>query len=168
MPVSTIQANHAVGISFVLTDVEDGTVLDTAPHDDPMWFIQGSGHMLPAVEEALMGKEVGATVDLELSGDDAFGGYEDDLVHDIPREFIPDDIELELGMPFMLEMPGGPSTQRPFFVTEFDDQMVRLDGNHPLAGRAIRFQIEVCDLRESTEEERVHGHVHGPGGHHHH
>ena len=130
----------------------------------------GFGNTLPKIEEALDGQVTGYQVTIQVEPEDAFGEYDADLVKIEPREALP--AELEIGMQF----EGAPDESidddadevRVFTVTDIADGKVVLDGNHPLAGIALRFALNVLEVRAASEEEVAHRHVHGPHGHHHH
>jgi FKBP-type peptidyl-prolyl cis-trans isomerase SlyD len=129
----------------------------------------GYQNTLPKIEEALDGQEAGYQVTIQVEPADAFGEYDADLVKIEPREALP--AELEIGMQF----EGAPDEEqgdedegvRVFTVTDIADGKVVLDGNHPLAGIALRFSLNVMDVRTASEVEIAHQHVHGPHGHHH-
>jgi len=162
----TVKDQKAVGISYTLKNGE-GETIDMAPLDDPMWFIQGLGSLLPAVESALDGKAIGDSVTLALSPEEGYGVRDEKMVMEVPREAFPKDLKIEVGMPFMIEAEGDVGAS-PWIARTFDDEKVSLDGNHPLAGIPLNFEITVAGIRDAEAEELAHGHVHGPGGHHHH
>ncbi len=136
-----IFANTVVTLTFQLYDGE-GTLLEETP--EPIAYLHG-GHsgMLPKLEEALNHKAAGDDVSVTIEPADGFGDYDPDLV----------------------KVEG---VDRVFTVTDIADGKVVLDGNHPWAGRLLRFDCRILDVRPATREELEHGHVHGPGGHHHH
>ena len=120
--------------------------------------------MFPAVEKALDGKDVGETTRVRLKPDDGFGDYDADLVHVEPRDKFPDHVEVGMEFEGKGEESGDTIVYR---VTEMADDKVVVDGNHPLAGMALRFRCTVDGVRAPTTEELEHGHVHGAHGHHH-
>ena len=166
MTSETVQAQKAVGISYTLKNSEGG-VLDMAPLDDPLWFIQGAGGLLPAVEAALEGKSIGEKLSLDLSPEQGYGLRDETRVMSVPKDAFPTGLPIEVGMPFMIEAEGDVGAS-PWFIKAVDDDTVVMDGNHPLAGVALDFAIEVVAIWDAEPEELAHGHVHGPGGHHHH
>lgn len=142
----------------------DGKLIEKS--SEPMEYIQGGYHgVFPRIEEALQGKSIGDTVDVHLEPADAFGEYDADLVFIEPRNKFPQDVAI--GMMFQGAAEGSEQGQV-FRVTDIADDKVVMDGNHPLAGKALLFKCKVSGLREATEEEIEHGHVHGEHGHHHH
>jgi FKBP-type peptidyl-prolyl cis-trans isomerase SlyD len=140
-----------VALTWTLKDTL-GEVLDEL--DEPVEFLVGGGDLLAKIEEALQGHEPGAKIDLHLEPEDAFGDYNDQLVFLEPRSLFPP--ELEEGMTFE-ELPAGTNKDAPrdvlYTVTEIYPEHVVLDGNHPLAGIAIRLHLKVESVREATEEE---------------
>jgi FKBP-type peptidyl-prolyl cis-trans isomerase SlyD len=140
-----------VALTWTLKDTL-GEMLDELK--DPVEFLVGGDDLLARIEEALQGHEVGDKLDLHLEPEEAFGDYDDQLVFLEPRALFPD--ELEEGMTFE-GLPEGGNPDAPkdvlYTVTEIYPEHVVLDGNHPLAGIAIRLQLKVEAIREATEEE---------------
>lgn len=158
----TIIANTAVTLNYAMFDA-DSNLIDQ--NQDPIVYLHG-GHdnILPAVEAALEGKKVGDKISVTLSPEEGFGEIDPSLVHDEDVGLFPEDIEV--GMMFETRDPEtGESHQ--YRVTAIDAGLVTVDGNHPLAGMTVRFEAEVLDIRPASDEEIVHGHVHGEHGHHH-
>jgi FKBP-type peptidyl-prolyl cis-trans isomerase SlyD len=110
----------------------------------------GYGAVFPKIEAALAGRAVGYTTSLYLEPEDTFGDYDADLLKVVPRDRFP--ATLEPGMTFDA-VPGEASDGELYTVTDFTDEAVVLDGNHPLAGMALRFDLEVEDLRDATDAE---------------
>ena len=142
-----------VALTWTLKDTL-GEILDEL--DDPVEFLLGGDELLAKIEEALQGHEAGATVDLHLEPEIAFGDYDENLVFLESRQLFP--AELEEGMSFDgTALPAGVNPETPrehiFTVTEIYPEHVVLDGNHPLAGIAIRLNLKVQSVREATEEE---------------
>ena len=130
----------------------------------PMVYLHGGyNNTLPKIEEALEGKEPGHEATLALQPEDAFGVRDESLVRVIPKgEFPP-------GVKVGGQLEGYTDAGHPhvFHVMKIKGQEVHLDGNHPLAGKALRFTLKVTGVRLASGEEIAHGHVHGEGGHHH-
>jgi len=160
-----IAKNTVVTVNYKLSDAQDNLIEDGR---QPMVYLHGDyENTLPKIEEELDGKEVGYSNTIQIEPDDAFGEYDPALVKVEPRNRLPE--PLEVGMQFE-GMPESDSTDEEamiFTVTDIADDKVVLDGNHPLAGIALRFSLTVADVREATEEEIAHGHVHGAHGHDH-
>jgi FKBP-type peptidyl-prolyl cis-trans isomerase SlyD len=159
-----IAANKVVTMNFVLTD-DDGNVLDATDKDGPFSYLSGNNMVLPKLEEAVSGMIIGTKKNLRLEAADAYGVYNEQIVQVVGKENFPKDFELEVGMSYVASNPDG--AQMPFVITEVRDEDVTIDFNHPLAGKNLNFDIELLDIRDATSEELAHGHVHGPGGHHH-
>ena len=142
----------------------DGELIEKT--DEPVVYLHGGhGGMFPAVEKALEGKSVGDTCRVRLVPDDGFGDYDAELVHVEPKDKFPADVQV--GMQFQGE--GQDSGEAIVYtVTDIADDKVVVDGNHPLAGQTLHFECTVRGIRAASAEELSHGHVHGPGGHHHH
>lgn len=157
-----IGKNTVVSVSYTLSDTLGNEIEKS---QEPMTYLHGGyDNTLPKIEEALEGKEVGYVAHLQLDPVDAFGDYDTELLKIEPVDRLPE--PLELGMQFEGETD---EDHEPviYTVTEIADGKVVLDGNHPLAGIAVRFEITVDQVREATEEEIAHGHVHGAHGHDH-
>ena len=144
-----------VALTWTLKDTL-GEVLDEL--EEPVEFMVGGDDLLAKIEDALQGHEPGAKVDLHLEPEEAFGDYNDQLVFLEPRSLFPD--LLEEGMTFE-GLPAGGNADAPkdvlYTVTEIYPEHVVLDGNHPLAGIAIRLHLKVESVREATEEEAGRG-----------
>ena len=151
-----------MSLNYELHDT-DGKLIEKT--DGPIEYLHG-GHdgIFPRVEQALSGKNVGDSCRVRLEPEDAFGDYDADLVHLEPRNKFPDTVKV--GMQF--EGRGTESgTSLIYTVTDIAADKVVVDGNHPLAGKALDFTCTVTAVRAATKEEISHGHVHGAHGHHH-
>lgn len=160
-----IAKNTVVTLHYKLSDAQGNLIEES---QEPMVYLHGGyANTLPKIEEALDGKEAGFEVHLQVEPEDAFGDYDSSLVKIEDRKRLP--TPLEVGMQFEGTPDEGDEEQEAliFTVTDIADDKVVLDGNHPLAGIALRFYLNVADVRAATEEEIAHEHVHGPHGHHH-
>lgn len=158
-----IAQNTVVSVNYKLSDAQNNLIEDGA---QPMVYLHGGyENTLPKIEEELDGKDVGYTSTLQIEPEDAFGDYDPNLVKVEERNRLPEPIEV--GMQFEGMAEGGDEEPVIFTVTEIADDKVVLDGNHPLAGMALRFDLSVIDVRAATPEEIAHGHVHGAHGHDH-
>ena len=159
-----IAKNTVVTVQYKLSDAQNNLIEDGR---EPMVYLHGGyENTLPKIEEELDGKEVGYAETIQIEPEDAFGDYDPELVKVEPRNRLPE--PLEVGMQFE-GMPDGAEDEEAmiFTVTDIAEDKVVLDGNHPLAGMALRFDLKVLDVRAATEEEIAHEHVHGAHGHHH-
>ena len=159
-----IAKNTVVTVKYKLSDAQNNLIEDGS---QPMVYLHGGyENTLPKIEEELDGKEEGYTSTIQIEPDDAFGDYDPALVKVEPRNRLPE--PLEVGMQFE-GMPDSADDEEAmiFTVTDIADDKVVLDGNHPLAGMALRFELSVTGVRAATDEEIAHEHVHGAHGHHH-
>ena len=157
-----IAQNTVVSVNYKLSDAQNNLIEDGA---QPMVYLHGGyENTLPKIEEELDGKDVGYTSTIQIEPEDAFGDYDPNLVKVEERNRLPEPIEV--GMQFEGVAEGSDEGPVIFTVTEIADDKVVLDGNHPLAGMALRFDLSVIDVRAATPEEIAHGHVHGAHGHH--
>lgn len=157
-----IEHNKAVSIHYTLTD-NDGTILDTSSGREPLAYLHGYGNLIPGMEEGLEGHGKGEKLTLKVSPEKGYGLHTPELVQKVPLSAFGGQ-KVEPGMQF----EAGSENQR-YVVTvvEVDQDHVTVDGNHALAGKELNFDVEIVDIREATEDEIAHGHIHGPGGHHH-
>ena len=160
-----IAKNTVVTVNYKLSDAQDNLIEDGR---QPMVYLHGDyENTLPKIEEELDGKEVGYANTIQIEPDDAFGEYDPALVKVEPRNRLPEPLEVGMQFEGMPESDSADEEAMIFTVTDIADDKVVLDGNHPLAGIALRFELNVVDVREATEEEIAHGHVHGAHGHAH-
>jgi FKBP-type peptidyl-prolyl cis-trans isomerase SlyD len=158
-----IARNTVVTLSYRVTD-SDGSLVDGG--EQPIIYLHGGyDGIFPRIEEALQGKAIGDAIEIKLQPEDAFGDYDADLVMIEPRSLFPDNIEV--GMQFERATEDGDDGEL-YTITDIAEDKVVVDGNHPLAGMALIFSCTVAEVRAATAEEIGHGHIHGPGGHHHH
>lgn len=155
--------NSVVTLNYTVHDAE-GNLIDDG-HNPLVYLHGGYDAIFPLLEEALHGKNVGEKLVVKLQPEDAFGDYDETLVLVEPANLFPDTIEV--GMAFERVGEEGEDDML-FRVTDIADGKVVVDGNHPLAGLALVFDVTVAEVRTATAEELEHGHVHGPDGHHHH
>ncbi len=154
-----IAANKAVSIDYTLTN-DAGEVIDR-----PLVYLQGAGNIIPGLEKALEGKAVGDELTVAVEPEDAYGEYAAELVSTLSRSMFEGVDELEVGMQFHASAPDG--QMQIVTIRDLDGDDVTVDGNHPLAGQRLNFQVKIIDIRDASQEEIAHGHVHGEGGHHH-
>ena len=158
-----IAADRVVLMHYTLKDV-GGSVIDSSAGGEPLAYIQGHGNLVSGLEKALEGKQDGDRVVVSVAPADGYGVHDAALIQRVPKRSLQDSGEIKKGMQFQGQTADG---MRLFTVTSMVSDMVTLDGNHPLADKTLNFDVEVVSVREATEEELEHGHVHGAGGHHH-
>lgn len=156
-------ANMVVSIHYTLKD-DSGEVLDTSSGREPLSYLHGHGNIIPGLEQALEGTAAGHRSQVAVEPAEGYGEANPDLVFEAPREQFPADLKLEEGTRVYAEGPQGRVT---FRVVQLTEKGAMLDGNHPLAGKRLLFDVEVVEVRPATKDEMEHGHVHGEGGHHH-
>ncbi|MDI3488866.1 MAG: peptidylprolyl isomerase [Thauera propionica] len=157
-----IAKNSVVTLNYTVRDT-DGAVIDDGQH--PLVYLHGGyDGIFPVLEETLHGKKVGDTFQVKLQPEDAFGDYDEELILVEDAKLFPENIEV--GMSFERVSDDG-EEELIYRVTDIADGKVVVDGNHPLAGVALVFDVTVAEVRAASAEEIAHGHVHGAGGHHH-
>jgi FKBP-type peptidyl-prolyl cis-trans isomerase SlyD len=160
-----IAKNTVVTVQYKLSDAQNNLIEDGS---QPMVYLHGGyENTLPKIEEELDGKETGYATTLQIEPEDAFGDYDASLVKVEPRNRLPEPLEIGMQFEGMPDGDDGDEEAMIFTVTDIADDKVVLDGNHPLAGMALRFELKVTEVRAATEEEIAHEHVHGAHGHHH-
>lgn len=160
-----LKNNQVVTINFVLKD-QEGNIIEATTKDSPFSFISGADQILPMLEKNVGEMLIGSKRVVVLEPENAYGTYEDDSIQTVDRSEFPEGTDLKVGMGFVADTPDG--GQMPFTIKNINGNIVELDFNHPLAGQQLTFDIELLNLRDATQEELAHGHVHGAGGHHHH
>jgi len=160
----TIAANKAVSIEYTLTN-DAGDVIDSSAGGAPLVYLQGAGNIIPGLEKALEGKNVGDELDVSVEPEDAYGEYSAELVSTLSSSMFEGVDQLEVGMQFHASAPEG--QMQSVTIRDRDGDDVTVDGNHPLAGQRLNFKVKVVAVRDASEEEVAHGHVHGEGGHQH-
>ncbi len=158
-----IEKDKVALIDYTVKTTE-GQLVDTSEGNEPLAFLCGFNNIIPGLESALMGKQAGDQVSVEVQPEDAYGQRRDEMVKEVPLTAFQGVEKIEAGMQFQAESPNGPQL---IMVTQVDGDMVTVDGNHPLAGIALSFDVTVKEVRAASAEELAHGHIHGVGGHHH-
>lgn len=157
-----IAKNTVVSVAYKLSDAQGNLIEES---DEPMVYLHGGyDGTFPKIEEELDGREAGFETEIQLEPQDAFGEYDPDLVKIEPRDRFPE--PLEVGMQFEGTPEEGDEDldSLVYVVTDVAEDKVVLDGNHPLAGMALRFSLNVKDVRPATEDEIQHEHAHGADG----
>ena len=160
-----IAEDTVVLIHYTLTN-DAGEVIDSSAGGDPLAYLHGQGNIIPGLEKALEGRQAGDSLNVRVEPVEGYGLRDEGLVQKVPRRAFGGVADVQPGMQFHAQSSGGHT--RVVTVTHVQGDMVTVDGNHPLAGTPLNFEVEITEVREATAEELEHGHVHGPGGHHHH
>lgn len=145
-----IAKHRVVSIDYTLTDVE-GTVLDSSGGDEPLMYLHGVGQIIPGLENALEGQQAGDEVNVVVQPEDGYGPMQDGLRRAVSRSHFSEIDDLEEGMQFRVPTDGGEF--RIVTVVEISDETVTIDGNHPLAGVTLNFEVAVRNVREASEAE---------------
>ena len=144
-----ISENSVVAIEYTLTG-EDGQVIDTSDGREPLVYLHGHNNIIPGLEKAIEGEQVGAELEVKVPPEDGYGQYREELVQDVPRDAFAGMDKVEPGMSFRAESNAGPMT---VLVREVGDESVTVDGNHMLAGKVLNFKVAVKSVREATADE---------------
>lgn len=158
-------AHHkVVSIHYTLTN-EQGEVLDRSTESEPLAYLHGEGNIIRGLEKALEGRGIGERVNVTVVPSDGYGERDESMVQAVPKSAFEGVDDIQPGMQFQAQSDEGIQLVT---VISVENETVTLDGNHPMAGITLIFDVEISAVRDATAEEIEHGHVHGPGGHHHH
>lgn len=149
--------NSVVSIHYELTD-DEGTVMDSSRGHEPLAYLHGAGNIIPGLEQALNGKSVNDSLQVRVEPAEGYGEIIPELIQVVPLAAFQGVDTVEVGMSFEAEAPSG-EVQR-VVIKDVEGDQVTIDANHPLAGMALNFDVDVVSVREATEEEIAHGHVH--------
>lgn len=156
-----ITDNTAVQFHYTLTN-SSGEQLDSSHGEEPLSYLHGAGNIIPGLEAALAGKTAGESFSVTIPPADAYGEIDDSMVQIVSKKMF-DGMDIEIGMQFHADVSHGAGV---ITVTEIQGDDVTVDGNHPLAGETLIFDVNVVDVRQATADEMAHGHIHGAGCHH--
>jgi FKBP-type peptidyl-prolyl cis-trans isomerase SlyD len=162
MSKDTVQDGLVVSMEYTLS--VDGEVLDSSKDAGPLQFLAGYDNIVPGLEREMVGMKIGESKDVLVLPEDGYGEFDEEAFMEVPRSEFPSDMELETGLELNVTDEDG--QHQLAFVESFNDKIVRLDFNHPLAGAELQFNVKVVALRDPTKEELDHGHVHEEGHHH--
>jgi len=157
-----IEKNKIVMIDYKLTD-KNGELIDTSEGREPLAYLHGNGGLIPGLEEELEGKSINDSFTVSIPPEKAYGMRDDSLLQTIPRQQFENNDQLQIGMQFQAQYEHGVQL---LTITKIEGDNVTVDGNHPLAGEILNFDVTVKEVRDATADELEHGHAHGPGGHH--
>ena len=157
-----VNDGHVVSMEYTLK--VDGKVKDTSEGREPLQYVHGAGNIIPGLEREMAGMAVGESKDVVVPAANGYGEEDDKAFMDVPRDQFPKGVPMKVGTEIQVQNQAGqPMYARIDLVGE---KSVRLDFNHPLAGKELHFSVKVVDLRDATDEEKEHGHVHSPGHQH--
>ncbi|MBT8130462.1 MAG: peptidylprolyl isomerase [Gammaproteobacteria bacterium] len=152
-----------VTLHYTLTD-NDGKVIDKS-EDGSFAYLHGASNIIPGLEDALTGKSAGEEMSVSVSPEQAYGVRDEAMLQQVPKNMFEDASQIAVGTQFHAQGPNGEMLV--VTVMQVEEEHVIVDGNHPLAGVELNFDVKIIDVRDASEEEVEHGHVHAPGGHHH-
>jgi FKBP-type peptidyl-prolyl cis-trans isomerase SlyD len=143
----------------------DGQVIDSSAPGQPLSYLHGRGQIVPGLEGALEGLDVGEAKQVVVAPAQGYGEHDARGLQEVPRTMFPADAQLSPGMRLAAQTDSGEVI--PIGIHEVKGQTVVVDLNHPLAGKTLHFDVTVRGVRDATAEELTHGHAHGPEGHEH-
>lgn len=156
-----ITKNRVASFDFTVTDPQ-GTVLDSSDQIGPFEYLHGVGYLIPGLETEMEGKAKGDSFSVSVPPAQAYGERDESIVQVLPPDAV-QGIDVQVGMQLEAGYDGG---SRIVTITKIDDNGITIDGNHPLAGLTLNFDVTIIDVRDATPEELEHGHTHMPGGCH--
>lgn len=156
-----ITDNCVVFMHYTLTD-DQGQTLDSSTGREPLPYLHGGNNIVPGLEKALTGLEEGATVQVAVPCEEGYGPVVPEAIQTVPHEVFSELGEIQPGMQFQAEGPHG--EVQVITIREVLDDGIVVDGNHPLAGQTLNFEVEITEVRAATAEELEHGHPHVAGG----
>jgi len=159
-----LKVNDGQVVSMEYTLKVDGEITDSSEGRAPLEFVHGAGNIIPGLEREMVGMMVGESKDVVVAAADGYGEEDEKAFMDVPREQFPEEIPVKVGTELQVQNQAG----QPMYarIETVGEKSVRLDFNHPLAGKELHFSVKVVGVREATDEEKEHGHAHGPGNEH--
>jgi len=155
-----ISENKVVVLHYAVSDSED-TLIDSSYDHKPLSIIHGTGYLIPGLEDALTDHVVGDKFEVSVSAENAYGDRHDEFVQTVPKSMFDSVEDLAVGSQLRATTDDGEQT---VIVIDVTDEEITVDGNHPLAGIDLKFEVDILEVRDATEDELTHGHVHGEGG----
>ncbi len=163
-PLGVSMSTKVVSFHYTLKDAS-GTFLENSEGQEPLSYLEGVGQIIPGLEKELKGLVKGDKKSVHVKAAEAYGEHDPSAIAEVPRAQIPKK-DVVVGDQFHAD--SGDGEVQVVVVTKVTDDAVTMDGNHPLAGQDLNFEVEIFEVRDATKDELQHGHAHGPGGHHHH
>jgi len=155
-----ISKDLVASIHYTLKNA-DGEVLDTSEGQEPLHYVHGAQNIVPGLEKELEGKTTGDKLAVVVDPIDGYGEYNAELIQELPKDMFAGVDTIEVGMEFQAQTPEG--GMQIIEVKSIDGDKITVDGNHPMAGQTLHFDVEITDVREATKDELEHGHVHSEG-----
>ncbi|EGH00062.1 FKBP-type peptidyl-prolyl cis-trans isomerase SlyD [gamma proteobacterium IMCC2047] len=160
----TVAQDKVVSIHYKLINADNGDLIESSKDRPAMAYLHGANNLIPGLEKALEGKNVGDEFQVTIAPEDAYGPRHDSGVQKVPLEALKDIENIEVGMVLTAQTEQGPANLQ---IIEIGETEVTVDANHPLAGTTLIFDVSVESIRDASAEEIEHGHAHGPEGHQH-
>lgn len=154
-----IEKNKVVSIDYTLKN-DAGSVIDSSQGAEPLVYLQGAENIIPALEKALEGKVIEDKIQVSIEAVDGYGEYDKEMVQVVQRSMFEGVESIEVGMQFQSQTSGGVQS---ISIAAVDGDDITIDGNHPLAGERLHFDVTITDVRDATDDELKHGHVHSEG-----
>ncbi|NOU49737.1 peptidylprolyl isomerase [Pseudoalteromonas sp. JBTF-M23] len=154
-----IAPNKVVRMHYSVLDNDNNTI-DNSFDGEPLVFIVGTGYLIQGLEDALIDKQAGDKLSVTVEPEQGYGERHDNLMQAVPKSMF-DGMEIEVGMQFRATTDDG---DQMVMIIDIQDEEVIVDGNHPLSGITLNFDVEILEVRDATDDELAHGHVHGEGG----
>jgi len=142
--MSKVKAEDTVQVHYT-GKLSDGQVFDSSENREPLEFTLGQGQIIPGFEQGVLDMEIDETKTIQVPVADAYGEHNKDLLHEVPKSQLPEEIKPEVGMALSSKMPDG--REVPLTVTEVKDEAITVDANHPLAGKDLTFEVKVVDIK---------------------
>lgn len=159
-----IAENTIVTIDYTLKD-DEGNVIDSSEGKEGLVYLHGAQNIIAGLENALAGKSVGDALQVTVPPEEGYGEHDEGKIQPVDKAMFEDAGEITVGMDYYAQDPNGEMIT--ITIMEITDEHIIVDGNHPLAGKNLHFDVSVTEIREASAEELDHGHVHGPDDHHH-
>lgn len=157
-----VEKDRAVFFHYTLTN-QHGDTIEQSRGEEPLGYIHGARSIIPGLEQEMDGRDVGDQFEVTIEPEQAYGAHDQDLIQKVPSSLFEGVDQVEEGMQFRAQSEEG---ERLVTVTDVEGDEVTIDANHPLAGETLNFEVEITEVREATEQELVHGHVHVEGEDH--
>lgn len=152
-----IEKNSVVAMHYTLTD-EEGNVIDSSSGREPLKYLHGAGNIIPGLEKELTGCEKGDAKKVVVQPSDGYGEVDPNLIQKLPKDMFRGVEDIKVGMEFQAQ---GPNGQAQFVVVkDVEEDGVTIDANHALAGKVLSFDVSIEEVRDASQEEIEHGHVH--------
>ena len=157
-----VSTNKVVILNYTLTD-DNNQIIDQST-DGTFAYLHGANNIIPGLEKALLDKKVGDNIKVSIEPAEGYGHHDASMVQEVPMDMFESAEQVQVGQQFHAQGPHGNTII--ITVTKVDGDNVTIDGNHPLAGMPLNFDVTIMDIRDASEEEITHGHAHH-GDHHH-